>query len=495
MSDAAVSQALRSDLGLVVVQAPGGCGKTWQGAEYARWLCPRIAPSRLLILAHTHAACDVFADRTRRFGAQVEIRTIDSLCAEIVRNYPPSGDLKALDFEAKARWAAHVLIRAPFVAKALAQRFPVIICDEHQDASADQHAVVMALHAAQARLRIFGDPMQLIYPGDAGGLEADLIRWNTMRRAADAAPELLTPHRWRGVNDEFGAWVLETRGELEAGRPLRLGRRLPKGLSVIVAENQAARPLGFRLEATHRRKVGRILTDTHPLLVLSPHRKTGQFIRAASGRCLPIWEGHARSALPDLVASLGRAGTTTEVGEAAVGFCQEVCTGFSDGALADRFRQELASGCAKPARGKFAALQDMARAVLETPDHRGVGRMLRRLHAATREDPGFSTVHIDYPQEFWEAARLADHDELQAALDHQVAKRRGLRRMPPPRAISTVHKAKGLEARRVLIMPCEESTFREKDRRLLYVALSRATEALTLVVSAVKPSPWISLGT
>lgn len=177
MSDAAVAQALRSDLGLVVVQAPGGCGKTWQGADYARWLCPKIAPSRLLIVTHTHAACDVFAEKTRRFGSQVEIRTIDSLCAEIVRNYPPAAGAESLDFEGKARWAAHVLAAAPFVARALAQRYPVVICDEHQDASADQHAVVMALHAAKARVRIFGDPMQLIYPGDHGGLDADLARW------------------------------------------------------------------------------------------------------------------------------------------------------------------------------------------------------------------------------------------------------------------------------------------------------------------------------
>lgn len=494
MSDAAVSDALRSDLGLVVVQAPGGCGKTWQGAEYARWICPRIAPSRLLILTHTHAACDVFAERTRRFGAQVEIRTIDSLCAEIVRNYPPVGGTDSLDFEAKARWAAHVLTSAPFVSRAIAQRFPVIICDEHQDTSADQHAVVMALHAAEARLRIFGDPMQLIYPGEAGGLEAGLSRWDGVRAKADAAPELSTPHRWRNTNEELGAWILEMRLELQAGRPLRLGRTRPKGLSVIVAENEAARPLGFQLEKARRREIGRILTDSHPLLVLCPHKKTGQFIRAASGRCLPIWEGHTRSAMPDLAAALSAAQSVTEVGEAVVAFCQEVCTGFSSGAFADRFLQELASGCSKPARGKFATLQAMARTLLDAPNHQGVGQMLRQLHLATRMDPGFSTVHIDYPQEFWEAARLADHDELQSALDQQIAKRRGIRRGPPARAISTVHKAKGLEARRVLIMPCADTTFREKDRRLLYVGLSRATESLTLVASATKPSPWINLG-
>jgi DNA helicase-2/ATP-dependent DNA helicase PcrA len=57
--------------------------------------------------------------------------------------------------------------------------------------------------------------------------------------------------------------------------------------------------------------------------------------------------------------------------------------------------------------------------------------------------------------------------------------------------ISTIHKAKGLEAPNVIIMPCDSTTFREKDRRLLYVAISRASRRLTLVVSRSRPSPII----
>lgn len=61
----------------------------------------------------------------------------------------------------------------------------------------------------------------------------------------------------------------------------------------------------------------------------------------------------------------------------------------------------------------------------------------------------------------------------------------------PARAISTIHKAKGLEAPNVVIMPCNATTFREKDRRLLYGAISRASRTLTLVVSRSNPSPII----
>ena len=66
---------------------------------------------------------------------------------------------------------------------------------------------------------------------------------------------------------------------------------------------------------------------------------------------------------------------------------------------------------------------------------------------------------------------------------------------PPDRAISTIHKAKGLECDSVIIMPCDATTFPNKHdaRCLLYVALSRAKKRLMLVVSRDKPSPLFSL--
>jgi DNA helicase-2/ATP-dependent DNA helicase PcrA len=64
VSDASVRQALRSDARLVVVEAPAGCGKTHQGADYVGEVAGNNR-ERVLILTHTHAACSVFAKRTR----------------------------------------------------------------------------------------------------------------------------------------------------------------------------------------------------------------------------------------------------------------------------------------------------------------------------------------------------------------------------------------------------------------------------------------------
>lgn len=494
MSDASVATALRSPHRLVVVEAPGGCGKTYQGAVYAREVGAAIAPGRLLILAHTHAACDVFAERTAGSAARVEVRTIDSLAADIAAAYPPKGGVGDLDFAATARWAAQALVQVPFVAEALARRYPVVICDEHQDASADQHAMVLALHGAGARLRVFGDPMQLIYAAGRGAdLAADLARWTALVTAADQFERLDTPHRWRDGHEALGRWVLGARAALQAGQPLDLRRDRPAAVRVIAADNISPASLGFQLDAPSRRLVDPVMRRQAGLLILSPHRKTGQAIRAAFGRSFPIWEGHTRSALDDLVAAIEGSADVVALGEALIGFCQAVCTGFSDSAFADRLRAEIAGGCAGRARGKPALIQSLARRLVDQPDHRGVGRALTDLAGLIKSDSAFAGVHIDYPSEFWEASRLADHADLADGRAQVAVRRRHVRRAPPARAISTVHKAKGLEFENVLLLPCDAKTFREKDRRLLYVALSRATRSLTLVVSPNAPSPLITI--
>ena len=492
MTDASVAAALRSPHPLVVVEAPGGCGKTFQGAAYARDVCAAISPGRLLILAHTHAACDVFAERTAGFAARADVRTIDSLANDIAAAYPPPAGAANLDFAATARQAALVLRQAPFVAAALARRYPVVICDEHQDASADQHALVMALHDAGSKLRIFGDPMQLIYAsGQDGNLARALERWSGLVDAADRVEALDTPHRWRDGHEALGKWVLAARQDLQAGRPVDLTRDRPPAVQVVTADNVSPINLGFQLDAPSRRLVAPILRRPGALLVLSPHRRTGQAVRAAFGRTIPIWEGHTRSALEELVAAIEVADGPTSLGEAMIGFCQAICTGFSDSAFADRLRAEISGGAAVKARGKPGLIQDLARHVVDQPDHRGVGRAICALVTLIKAEPAFQRVHIDYPQELWEASRLSEYADLVAGRAHLALRRRHIRRGPPPRAISTVHKAKGLEFENVLILPCDAKTFREKDRRLLYVALSRATRALTLVVSQTSPSPLI----
>lgn len=96
MSDASVAEALRSTAHRVVIEAPAGTGKTHQAASYARHAAGHLLKGqRVLILAHTHAACDVFSARTSDLGDAAHVGTIDSLVAMIAKAYHRALDLPA----------------------------------------------------------------------------------------------------------------------------------------------------------------------------------------------------------------------------------------------------------------------------------------------------------------------------------------------------------------------------------------------------------------
>ena len=245
MSDDDVEALLDSTHPLVVIEAPAGCGKTYQGANFARRAASRLDRGQVLILTHTHAACAVFAFETREAARKVEIKTIDSLIIQIAAAYHKSIGLPADPaawarqnnpdgFSAIASRVARLMASNPMICAALSERYPVLIGDEHQDSSTDQHEIMMMLFRAGTHLRIFGDPMQRIYgKRTQAAINADLSRWNELRTAG-AFAELETPHRWADGSPELGRWVLEARHALRDGNPLDLTGALPKGLSRLL---------------------------------------------------------------------------------------------------------------------------------------------------------------------------------------------------------------------------------------------------------------------
>src|SRR5262245_17827754 len=199
MSDSRVAEALRSNASLVLVEAPAGCGKTHQAAEYANDLLPTVVPRRLLVLTHTNAACDVFHARTMANGSQVEIRTIDGLVSQIAMAYHRAlglpadvaawaNDQDSSGFDQLAVKVANLLSRAPTIRNALASRYACLICDEHQDSSEAQHQIILHIREAGALARVFGDPMQAIYHGRKNA-EAWDRRWAALCAAAKSHVE------------------------------------------------------------------------------------------------------------------------------------------------------------------------------------------------------------------------------------------------------------------------------------------------------------------
>lgn len=504
MSDESVATALRSSASLVVVEAPAGCGKTFQGAEYARDAAPRLADGRLLILTHTHAACDVFASRTANVRSRVEIRTIDSLISAVASAYHKCLQLPADagswaratpdGYDSLASKVVGLFKAAPMIPRTLAQRYPVIICDEHQDACAQRDAVVHELHLAGAKLRIFGDPMQRIYGQQKkAALLADQARWNDLKQKADAFEKLDFPHRWQKTNPDLGAWILRARAALENGQPIDLRGPLPSGLTVLVGENISPNPTSYRLEPAHSRPVRDHVSAAQSALIVARNNDAVAALSAMFGRRYPIWEGHTREAFSVLVEAIRiGSGNPGAMGEAMVQFMGAVSVGFT-AASSRVLLEEIAAECAKPRRGTPGHLQELARVILDYPDHRGVARALGRLHELIGTEKAFSDVKIDHRREFQEATRMAQFESAEECFMEQARRRTFARLSPPNKSLSTIHKAKGLEFEQVVVMPCDKKRFGDSvlSRCLLYVAMSRAMKSLTFVVSRNEPTRLI----
>lgn len=504
MSDASVSAALRSNASLVVVEAPAGCGKTHQGAEFARDLAEHREKGRLLILTHTHAACSVFAGRVAQ-NSQIEIRTIDSLVMNVASAYHHGLGLpkdvqgwvrqRKDGYAEVAQGVAQLLHRHHGVAAGLTRRYPIVVCDEHQDSSPDQHAFAMAMHARGAKVRVFGDPMQRIFK--AGPIKSNFqYDWKALSQQAEHYDKLDTPHRWSSGSVTLGNWTLQAREALKAGKRLDLRGDLPEGVNVVFAENQAQAALDYQLNSQGRAPIDAFIRNQSSLLILTAHNKTTRSLRSFFNRHIPLWEGHVRPSLDAYARAIdGASADAAAVASATIDFMSEVGKGFSASAFGNILHEEILDGCSKARKGKPAKIQGLARILLAQPDHRGAAQMLARIAELRKCDKDFAAIEIDGAREFWEAIHLGDHLNVNDGLAEITKRRTFARPTPPARAISTIHKAKGLECDCVVVMPCDKKTFADTDvaRCLLYVALTRAKKRLMLVVSKTAPSPLFEL--
>ena len=180
------------------------------------------------------------------------------------------------------------------IVASLAQRHRIVICDEHQDSSGEQHAIVMALQHQGARLRIFGDPMQKIFRERAHVSTSVPCDWDALTRQAQAYEQLDHPHRWTSGCQELGQWTLAVRSALKAGGAIDLRGRLPRSVTVVFAENQSQRNLDYQLSSQDRRPIDTFERSHPSLLILTRYNDTARSLRGFFNRRVPLWEGHTR---------------------------------------------------------------------------------------------------------------------------------------------------------------------------------------------------------
>jgi superfamily I DNA/RNA helicase len=211
---------------------------------------------------------------------------------------------------------------------------------------------------------------------------------------------------------------------------------------------------------------------------------------------MPIWEGHTREALNTLChGTREHSGNAAQIGKIAVDFVSSVATGFSPTGYTRLLLEEIEQDCVRPRTKKPATLQALGRIILDQPDHKGIGKFLTKLRRLTKEDDAFSAIKIDHVREFNDAIQLSRFDDADEGLAEIARRRSHAGGVMPDKAISTIHKAKGLEFPHVVIAACDRHHFRDTEaaRAKLYVGISRATESLALLVSHTNRTPLLKI--
>lgn len=476
---------------LVIHEAPAGCGKTYSAVRLAL----DATPTRVLMLSHTNVARQAFQQQGRATGDDlnhVSLRTFDGFACEVATAYHTALGLSAdvaedavktrngLSFLRVAELVGTLLSECRTLADFLAKRFPVIVCDEHQDTNGFQWRIVDALRQCGATVHAFGDPMQEIFTFHRGRAQDRLTRapvWSACVAAASDVRHYAIPYRWRDA-PALGDWIQEQRERLVAGRPIAV-----KPTSFVqVVRVEVTRPDhqkdSFKLDADAHREIRAWVRRNAKCLLLTRYSNGVAAIEAAyRHEGVRVHEGTDRECLHAFAEA---ASLAVSVEERAAALCAFLCgttVGFTG-----TYRKALlkaATGCYKPTSEWGRTVVSAADALRRREGFQGaVDAMIVLVRGRL---PNMRCVRNDELNDAAFAARVTSVGDGVAAARMRRARMSDSR----PRArSSTIHSAKGLEADAVAILPCDRKEFPDTDdgRKLMYVALSRATKKLLLAI-------------
>jgi superfamily I DNA/RNA helicase len=494
-----VRRALRSNEPNVLIEAPAGCGKTYEAAELAAEVGTQLPEgAQVLVLAHTNAAVQEFSRRIRNTGARVRATTIDAFCLDLLIPYAPRLNLPSplqrnvglgdgrLAFHGLAPATSNLLSRCPSVAAMLAFRYPIVILDEHQDTNQSQHRVVSLFRESECcRTRVFGDPMQAIYE-DATG---ERVSWDQLLLEATTIDALDTGQRWSKQAD-LGEWILHARTELKAGRPIPFGRAPP---SVRLIRLPGARCAGFghgNVSVLRRPIQEFVRSSQGSATVLSRHNNHVWGLHIAAAGLLRLNEGADYADAYDLLEqAIAAVGNPSQLAMCIVAHLGAVSTGL------DQAKRRAVERALRPDRIEYGRHQRLREflgrfeGLYHTPD---LLTFLATAKTMIAEPPSWLTVRMPVTMRLLAQVRPSLADNGLECLDEVVRRlKAGARRLT--RSVSTIHKAKGLDFDDVLVANFSAGHFGddEMSRRVAYVALSRARKSLTVLVPGGSPSPLI----
>lgn len=376
----------------------------------------------------------------------------------------------------------------PVLDAAYKARYPVVIADEHQDASALQDALVRRL--AIERLIVLADPMQLIY-GFRGSKPERLERH---AQECDGRLELHTPHRWHG-RKAAGKWLLAVRARLQ-GQPVEA--ELPGEVKIVKCQyfnqmlprvkGEAAAALNGGMDtvaviAAFNSDVGRLRSYLCTQGLFPRQLGGGDDFEEARDEIeqLPLLGDASNVAVhavervaklvptlkPGVVATVKRRLTPTGVNLA--GNCGGEAKALL-GALAPLYEQGAGS--------YFASVVDALDVCAVNEHHLPRVEAVRALRL-TADAFGGAGTSLDYALE-----RYAE--SVAAAAQAAPRLGRGL-------YVMTAHQAKGKEFDVVIVVNCGKAQFPDDDehRRLFYVAVTRGSRRWVVLAPTGDPSPLL----
>ncbi len=371
----------------------------------------------------------------------------------------------------------------PAVDTAYRARYPVVIADEHQDASELQDAIVRRF--ARHRLVVLADPMQLIY-GFRGSRPERLERHEN---ECDERFELCTPHRWHH-DPGSGRWLQAVRTRLQGRKDTD---RVPAPASLRVIQTKSDR--GFNaMKPEVKFAVSRAFgggADTVAVLAGTNDdvaslraylSKQGLYPRQLGGEDFE----EARADIEQVPRYVDRMAVALH----AVARLKKLVPTLAGSLLAQIERRVRADGvnlrgnCSDEASGLLRALAP----VYEYGAEQYVLCLVAMLDECRRQGHhlprGEAVRALRATADAFESSALDLGVVMRAYADHVATASQAAPRLDRGLFVMTAHQAKGKEFDAVVLVNASERHFpdNEERRRLFYVAITRASRKWVIIV-------------
>lgn len=447
------------------VVAPAGCGKTHliidaiQRHEFDK---------PILVLTHTNAGVAALRHRLQELSVpkhKYRLTTIDGWAIRLASTFPmrsgySAGAKPKSPNYLKIRQATWKLLKESHVAELIVASYSMILVDEYQDCSYNQHAIVY-FAAKCLPTCLLGDPLQSIF----GFGDDRLAHWDDeVCKHFPLSGELTTPWRWRNAdNEELGNWLLSARQTLIDRRPIDISNS-PESVrwTKLEGDKEDHKRLVTAARCKHKSK-------GETTLVIGDSRSAPSRYRIA--KSVPGIVTVEPVELKDLT----KFASTLELGdghslEETLEFAKSVLTNVDVKGTIQRVKSLTSGRATKPATEMELAAIDLH----DTPTLPNVANLLSACSKQTECRNYRPAVSRSCLQAISMCTPSNDVGFEEAAILVRE-QNRAVGRQLPRNAIGSTLLLKGLEADHVVVLNADQL-----DAKNLYVAMTRGSKTVTL---------------